>query len=120
MEEFKSSFSLEYRQKESKRLIDKHPGHFPIFLYKQPTSTAPHSQKTKFLVSGERTMGDFIYILKKQHFVSTGKDESIIALFFFAKNHILNPGKSIGDIYNIHKDEDGFLYIEYSTENTFG
>jgi len=26
----------------------------------------------------------------------------------------------MSDIYDDHKDEDGFLYITYSGENTFG
>jgi GABA(A) receptor-associated protein len=27
---------------------------------------------------------------------------------------------NMGQIYSAHKDEDGFLYIAYSGENTFG
>ena len=27
---------------------------------------------------------------------------------------------SMGQVYEEHKDEDGFLYIAYSGENTFG
>ena len=27
---------------------------------------------------------------------------------------------SVGEIYEEHKDEDGFLYVQYSGENTFG
>jgi len=27
---------------------------------------------------------------------------------------------SVGEVYEEHKDEDGFLYVQYSGENTFG
>ena len=27
---------------------------------------------------------------------------------------------SMGELYNQYKDEDGFLYLTYSGENTFG
>ena len=36
---------------------------------------------------------------------------NILKLFFSA---------TMGSIYDEHKDEDGFLYIAYSGENTFG
>ncbi len=36
-------------------------------------------------------------------------------------NNIIPPNNNfIGEIYNDLKDEDGFLYITYSSENTFG
>jgi len=120
MEEFKHNFSREHRQKESQKLKDKHEGHFPIFVYKQPNSDAPETKKNKFLVAGDRQMGAFINIVKKQHFVKTDEDHSIKAMFFFVKNTIVNPGRTVGELYEDYKDEDGFLYIEYSTENTFG
>ena len=42
------------------------------------------------------------------------------AIFIFV-NDILPPTAAlISTIYEEHKDEDGFLYILYSGENTFG
>lgn len=44
------------------------------------------------------------------------------ALFLFLqKNNTLpNLSKTIDEIYDEYKDEDGFLYIVYTSENTFG
>ena len=27
---------------------------------------------------------------------------------------------SVGEVYDEHRDEDGFLYVQFSGENTFG
>ena len=36
-------------------------------------------------------------------------------------NNTLCPSNTnIGQVYNDMRDEDGFLYITYSSENTFG
>jgi hypothetical protein len=36
------------------------------------------------------------------------------------KNIMLSGSQSIESIYKDHKNEDGFLYLEYCTENVFG
>lgn len=41
-------------------------------------------------------------------------------LKFKLKVLILNLSWTMGELYEQHKDEDGFLYIAYSGENTFG
>ena len=33
---------------------------------------------------------------------------------------VARPAALMSDVYEDHKDEDGFLYITYSGENTFG
>ena len=34
---------------------------------------------------------------------------------------ILVPNSaSVGEVYEEHRDEDGFLYVQFSGENTFG
>jgi len=35
-------------------------------------------------------------------------------------NSMVVGSKSISDIYDDMKDEDGFLYMTYTSENTFG
>lgn len=41
-------------------------------------------------------------------------------LFIFINNIIPSQHESVSTIYEQHKDVDGFLYITYSGENTFG
>ena len=42
-------------------------------------------------------------------------------MFLMTKNNKLLSGSAqIGDINDKYQDEDGFLYIKYTTENAFG
>ena len=60
-------------------------------------------------------MGQFIKILRDKI-----KLESSTALFFFINNKIFPITTPIGTIYKNEVDEDGFLYIEFCEESTFG
>ncbi len=61
------------------------------------------------------TVGQFVYVIRKRIKLPSEK-----AIFIFV-NDILPPTAAlISTIYEEHKDEDGFLYVLYSGENTFG
>ena len=45
---------------------------------------------------------------------------SMQPLTVFSKMDVYFSSATMGAIYEEHKDEDGFLYIAYSGENTFG
>jgi GABA(A) receptor-associated protein len=42
------------------------------------------------------------------------------AIYLFVNERILPVSKILGEIYEKYKDEDGFLYIKYDSEATFG
>jgi hypothetical protein len=42
------------------------------------------------------------------------------ALFIFINNRLVPVTSNISSVYEINKDEDGFLYVCCSEENTFG
>ncbi len=41
-------------------------------------------------------------------------------MFFFVNNSIVKPDNIMGDLYIKYKDSDGFLYIYYCQQQTFG
>ena len=45
------------------------------------------------------------------------KPEQSIDLFI--GKHILSPNKELGELYNIYRQEDGFLYITFIEDNPF-
>lgn len=67
------------------------------------------------MVPVDLTVGQFVYVIRKRIKLPSEK-----AIFIFV-NDILPPTAAlISTIYEEHKDEDGFLYVLYSGENTFG
>ena len=43
-----------------------------------------------------------------------------VSIYLFIGNKIGCSSELISSIYEREKDEDGFLYVKYSGENTFG
>ncbi|CAN6457544.1 unnamed protein product [Victoria cruziana] len=69
----------------------------------------------RYLVPADLTVGQFVYVVRKRIKLSAEK-----AIFIFVKNVLPPTGSLMSTIYEEHKDEDGFLYMTYSGENTFG
>ena len=117
MTDFKNKYSLEHRKAESNRIINKYPDRIPIICQKSKSAniTCPIIDKQKYLVPGDLTIGQYIYIIRKRLQITSEK-----ALYIFVNGTIPNVGKLIANTYQEHKDVDGFLYIYYNFENTFG
>ena len=45
---------------------------------------------------------------------------SNVAIFIFINNSLISMNQTINEVYLTHYDLDGFLYIKYTCENTFG
>ncbi|CAL9222556.1 unnamed protein product [Arabidopsis halleri] len=105
----------EKRQAEAARIREKYPDRIPVIVERAEKSDVPDIDKKKYLVPADLTVGQFVYVVRKRIKLSPEK-----AIFIFVKN-ILPPTAAImSAIYEEHKDEDGFLYMSYSGENTFG
>ncbi|KAL3694602.1 hypothetical protein R1sor_008253 [Riccia sorocarpa] len=60
-------------------------------------------------------MGQFVFVIRKRIKLSAEK-----AIFIFVRNVLPPTAAMMSAIYDEHKDDDGFLYLTYSGENTFG
>ena len=97
------------------KLISKYPNKIPIIINKYADSTLPQLDKHKFIVPKDITIAQFNYIIRKR--IKLDPSESI----FIYINNLLPPSSStINELYDMHKSDDGFLYITYTNENTFG
>ena len=117
---YKKSTPLEERKKKSFKMTSLYPDRIPVIVEMSPSSASYNtyttaSHKIKYLVPYDITMGQFIKILRDKL-----KVKPEVALFFFVKNKIFPITSPIGNIYKEHVDEDGFLYIEFCEESTFG
>ena len=104
-----------YMNEEAIRILKKYPERIPVILIKNKDSNIPNINKTKYLVPKDMKMSQFIFTIRRN---LTIKPEQ--ALFFIINNKVPSSIDSIGQIYSNDKNDDGFLYVIYSNENTFG
>ncbi|CAI8610843.1 unnamed protein product [Vicia faba] len=112
---FKQEFSLDERRKESQSILVKYPDRVPVIIEKYSRTDLPELDKKKYLVPRDMSVGQFIHILSSRLSLMPGK-----ALFIFVKNTLPQTASLMNSIYQTYKDEDGFLYMCYSSEKTFG
>lgn len=111
---FKDANTFEHRQRESNIMCSKYRDRIPVIVERRGEK-APNIDKRKFMVPCDITGAQFIYIIRRR--VKLLPEQ---ALFMFVNNTLITATSTLGDIYSKQKDEDGFLYVAYDIENTFG
>eukprot|EP00632_Arachnochrysis_sp_CCMP2950_P016466 CAMPEP_0185700906 /NCGR_PEP_ID=MMETSP1164-20130828/7993_1 /TAXON_ID=1104430 /ORGANISM="Chrysoreinhardia sp, Strain CCMP2950" /LENGTH=119 /DNA_ID=CAMNT_0028367865 /DNA_START=69 /DNA_END=428 /DNA_ORIENTATION=- len=112
---FKQEHPLDRRKSEAERIRAKYPDRIPVICEKADRSDIPDIDKKKYLVPADLTVGQFIYVIRKRIKLPPER-----AIFIFVDNVIPPTAALMSTVYEVQKDEDGFLYITYSGENTFG
>jgi len=112
---FKEQHPFEKRCGEAGRIRVKYPDRIPVIAEKADKTDIPDIDKKKYLVPGDLTMGQFVYVIRKR--IKLPADQ---AIFIFVNNTLPPAAALMSQVYKEHKDEDGFLYVTYSGESTFG
>ncbi|KAK4738056.1 hypothetical protein R3W88_001753 [Solanum pinnatisectum] len=112
---FKDEFSYDERLAESQDIIAKYPDRVPVVAERYSKTDLPEMEKKKYLVPRDMSVGQFIHILSGRLHLAPGK-----ALFVFVNNTLPQTTSLIETVYESSKDKDGFLYMCYSSEKTFG
>jgi len=108
---------ITFTKEDLERVTKKYPGRVPVFVFraKDNTTDIPDITKHKYLVPSELTVGNFIYVIRKQL-----KLTPEMALFVFVGNTLPMSSMTMGELYQNHKSEDGSLRLTYASESTFG
>jgi GABA(A) receptor-associated protein len=114
---FKDRHSFDKRFEESSRIVNKYKTKKPVIVEKKKyQKNVPDIDRSKFLVPDDLSMAEFMYVIRKR--IKITPDKSI---FLFVGDGTLVPSSlTIGQVYSESKDMDGFLYIKYCGESTFG
>lgn len=91
------------------------PDQLPVIAEKVSDSQIVVIDKRKFLVPSDITVAQFMWIIRKRIQLPSEK-----AIFLFVDKTVPQSSLTMGQLYEKEKDEDGFLYVAYSGENTFG
>tara|TARA_B110000285_G_C15135995_1_gene626971 strand:+ start:1720 stop:2115 length:396 start_codon:yes stop_codon:yes gene_type:complete len=113
--DFKNSYTFEKRSSESARILLKYPNRIPVICERSQDSDIVNIDRNKYLIPCDLTVGQFLYVIRKR--IKLSPETS---LFIFINNSLPSTCRLLNDLYKNEKDEDGFLYILYSGENTFG
>jgi len=113
---FNEKFSFEHRLNEATKIRRKYHDRIPVICEKAKKSLdIPDIDKKKYLVPVDLTIGQFIYVIRNRMYIPPEK-----AIFVFI-NDVMPPTAALmSEIYSQHRNPDGFLYVSYSGENTFG
>lgn len=111
---FRKRLSLEQRKLEYSRVKQKCPTYIPV-IFEKHRREDPSIDREKFLVPMELTASQLLFVLRKRLHLT--KEQ---AIFLFVEHKMMSGSTSIQQIYSKANTEDGFLYVEYSLENTFG
>lgn len=114
---FKQRRSFETRKQEVENIRKKFPSKIPVVVERyQREVNLPIMDKTKFLVPPELTIMTFSLIIRNRLRVPSSR-----AFYFVVNNQSLaSTSRTIAEIYKEHKDEDGFLYMTYASQEMFG
>ena len=95
----------------------KWPGRIPVFVLRarNVSPDLPVLSKHKFMVPKSLTLGQFIYVVRKQMELAPEK-----ALFMFVGDALPVTGALMSELYERYKSPDGALRVTYTSESTFG
>ncbi|KAI5450316.1 ubiquitin-like protein atg8 [Naganishia albida] len=112
---FKDEHPFDKRKAEAERIKQKYSDRIPVICEKVKDSDIAVLDKKKYLVPKDLTVGQFVYVIRKRIKLAPEK-----AIFIFVDDVLPPTAALMSAIYEEHHDEDGFLYLAYSGENTFG
>jgi len=115
---FIEKYTFTQRHLECNNIMAKYLDRIPIICEKfVDDHELPDIDKHKYLVPRDITVGEFMCVIRKRIRLQPGD-----ALFLFVGefNNIPPSNMDMISVYDQYKNSDGFLYITYSRENTFG
>ena len=116
-ENFKNKRSFQQRIDESTRIMEKYPERIPIIVCRSnQCKEVPDIDRHKYLVPRDLTMGQFMHVIRQRI-----KIQPHISIYLMVNGSTM-PATSqlMGVLYIDNHDEDGFMYITYTGESTFG
>jgi len=114
---FKQRKPLTTRREEVCGIRAKFPTKIPVIVERySKEKSLPALDKTKFLVPQELPMATFVTIIRNRMQLTSTQ-----AFYLIINNRSMaNMTKTMAEVYKENKDEDGFLYVTYASQEMFG
>jgi len=114
---YKEDFNFESRKKEAIEVINRFPDRIPVIVERSTRCyDVPVIDKRKYLVPKDINIGQFLWTIRNR----LKLDQSNALFLFDEYGNVHQNTKLISIVYEECKNDDNFLYLQYSSENTFG
>ena len=111
---FRERLTEEQRRSEFCRISSKLTDRVPVIM-ERGGRDAPLIDKEKFLVPVDLTVAQFSFVVRRR--LKLAPSES---LFLMAGGRLCPSAETVRSVYETHRAADGFVYVTYMLENTFG
>ena len=129
---FRETFTHDKRLEVSSKIQQKFPDRVPVIVERSLTErTLPDIMQRKFLIPSDATAGKLQHEVRKQIAIAPHQ-----AIFIFMENcggdggnntttttaqfTMPNASTTLSELYTRYHHADGFLYVTYTGESTFG
>lgn len=90
-------------------------GRAQVIVERMENSDIPDIDKVKFLVPSDLAVSQFLLVIRRRIKVAPE-----VAIYVFVRDTLPPTAATMAQVYDEFKDDDGFLYVTYSGEKTFG
>lgn len=109
------SLPLAERQRQHARVAQIHPDKVPLILERAPSASVPVLPLSKYLVPRDYTVAALLGLIRERTAVAHDQ-----ALFVYVCGTVPASNATFGALYDAYRDPDGFLYVVYTGESSFG